>query len=55
MELSVRDNGSGFDLENFKKGFGLVSMKERVGHSGGFLTINSAKGTGTTIQTEWPT
>jgi signal transduction histidine kinase len=30
-------------------------MKERVGHSGGFLAINSAKGTGTTIQAQWST
>ena len=60
MELTIQDNGVGFDpdrvldLERTRRGFGLSSMKERAEFSGGSLTIDSAKGKGTTIRAEWP-
>lgn len=54
LELTVVDNGVGFDLENHPKGFGLGSMRERVELSGGVFTIESAIGTGTTIKATWP-
>ncbi len=60
IELCIRDNGEGFDLESvssrdsLKKGLGLSSMKERVEFSGGSFSIESAKGKGTVIRAVWP-
>jgi signal transduction histidine kinase len=60
IELAIQDNGQGFDLEkvpsreSFKKGFGLISMKERAILSGGAFTIESVKGEGTAIRASWP-
>ena len=60
IELFIRDNGEGFDLESMfsressKKGLGLSSMKERVEFSGGSFSIESAKGKGTVIRAVWP-
>ena len=59
IELGIRDNGEGFDLESLssrdssKKGLGLSSMKERVEFSGGSFSIESAKGKGTVIRAFW--
>lgn len=59
IELSVQDNGQGFDLqeaasqEGSKRGIGLASMKERVESSKGVFSIESAKGAGTRIQVSW--
>ena len=60
IELSIRDNGEGFDPESLssgeilKKGLGLSSMKERVEFSGGSFSIDSVKGKGTVIRAVWP-
>ena len=60
IELCVKDNGEGFDLESLpsreisKKGLGLSSMKERVEFSGGSFSVESAKGKGTVIKASWP-
>ena len=60
IELTIRDNGKGFNLENLfsreslKKGMGLSSMKERVELSGGSLAIDSQVGKGTVIKAVWP-
>jgi PAS domain S-box-containing protein len=60
LELSIQDNGQGFDLaevlsaEGSKQGLGLSSMRERADHSGGSLLIESAKGKGTLIRAVWP-
>ena len=60
IELCIRDNGEGFDLDSLsskeisKKGLGLLSMKERVEFSGGSFSIESAKGKGTVIRAVWP-
>ena len=60
IELSVRDNGQGFDVnkvlseEDSRRGLGLTRMKERTIHSGGTFTIDSAKGKGTVIRASWP-
>jgi PAS domain S-box-containing protein len=59
MELTVRDNGQGFDLEKVssqeatKKGLGLTSMRERVEFSGGSFTIESGENKGTIIRVSW--
>ncbi|HOC39155.1 MAG TPA: response regulator [Thermodesulfobacteriota bacterium] len=58
--LEVRDNGRGFDIaaaysaRHGETGFGLSSMKERTGYSGGMLTIESAPEKGTVIRASWP-
>jgi len=59
IELSISDNGLGFDLKKvlsaggFRKGFGLSSMRERAELSGGSFIIESSRGKGTAIRTEW--
>ena len=60
IELVVRDNGQGFDLEEVlsressSRGLGLTSMRERVELSGGSFSIESTKGKGATIKATWP-
>jgi len=52
VELEVRDNGQGFDLDAVrdKGGMGLVSMRERAEKIGGRLTIRAAPGEGTQVR-----
>jgi len=60
LELSVKDNGHGFNLkeilsrESHASGLGLASMKERVEVFGGSFEIWTSKGKGTTILVSWP-
>jgi PAS domain S-box-containing protein len=60
IEFSVQDNGHGFSfsralsVEGPGKGLGLVSMKERVEHSGGSFSVESTKGKRTVILASWP-
>jgi signal transduction histidine kinase len=54
IELSVEDNGEGFDPENIKQGLGLTSMRERAELSGGSYAIESTPGKGTRIKAQWP-
>ncbi len=56
VELLVQDAGTGFDVEAAKasRGIGLVSMEERAVLAGGRLTIDSARGRGTTIHARVP-
>jgi len=54
IELTIEDNGIGFDPETSRRGLGIVSMKERVEFSGGILAIESNLGAGTTIRATWP-
>jgi signal transduction histidine kinase len=60
MELTIRDSGQGFDLEEAfsrkgaSRGLGLDSMRERVELSGGSFSIESRKGAGTVIRATWP-
>ncbi len=53
--MRVEDQGVGFDPEAREgTGLGLVSMRERVNHLGGRLTIGSARGAGTRIGVHLP-
>ena len=59
LELVIQDNGVGVELDRIisrkseKYGFGLSSMRERTELSGGFFSVQSGKGKGTTIQASW--
>jgi signal transduction histidine kinase len=54
IELSIEDNGEGFDPESIKQGLGLTSMRERTELSGGTFEVESILGKGTTIKAQWP-
>jgi signal transduction histidine kinase len=60
IELVIRDNGMGFDLEEVlspersNRGLGLASMRERIELSGGTFALDSTVGKGTTIRASWP-
>ncbi len=52
LELTVTDDGKGFDVERMRgdnRGIGLVSMEERANLAGGVMQIVSKPGMGTTI------
>jgi two-component system sensor histidine kinase UhpB len=58
LELSVRDDGLGFDLARLRRSpaasFGLSSMEERVRLVGGQLEIRTAPGSGTEVRARFP-
>jgi signal transduction histidine kinase len=60
VELSVEDNGQGFDMEDMLSsdghtgGMGIQGMKERVMLSNGTLEVVSGKGKGTIVRALWP-
>ena len=47
--LSIKDDGNGFDMQNYKAGNGLVNMQARVNSLGGNTCLQSAIGKGTSI------
>jgi signal transduction histidine kinase len=53
VTLTVRDDGAGFDPASVQpdgqRHFGLLSMQERAGSLGGWLTVWSARGQGTRV------
>jgi signal transduction histidine kinase len=59
IELSVEDNGQGFDPRKVLEGhdlrgeMGLASMKERSEVSGGSFSLRSSQSTGTVILVSW--
>jgi PAS domain S-box-containing protein len=56
IELTVRDQGVGFDWQNAEsaRGLGLISMKERLQLVDGELSVKSEPGRGTTISARVP-
>jgi len=60
LELTVWDNGSGFDLAHYqtpeerRKHFGVMSMTERASLVGGTLDIATGPGSGTRIRARIP-
>ena len=60
LELAVRDDGAGFDVEAARArasrggSVGLVGMQERASLAGGSLEIRSRPGTGTEIRLRFP-
>jgi signal transduction histidine kinase len=53
IELTVQDDGSGFDAERVR-GLGLLGMEERAHHLGGTLAIDSQPGRGTLLTIHLP-
>jgi PAS domain S-box-containing protein len=60
LELSVRDNGRGFDLKSARafqdkrRGIGLTNVRERAAALGGVCELNSAPNQGTVIHVRVP-
>jgi signal transduction histidine kinase len=54
VEVTVRDDGGGFDLAGVGGGFGLLGMRERVALVGGRLVISSRPGSGTELRASLP-
>ena len=60
LELSITDNGEGFDLArrlkrgSLTEGMGLIGMKERAELSNGVFEIGSEIGQGMSIRVIWP-
>lgn len=52
IELTIADNGKGFELQTGKSGIGLVIIKERVENLKGVLTLSSVPGKGTDVIVE---
>ncbi|HET8822928.1 MAG TPA: ATP-binding protein [Thermoleophilaceae bacterium] len=52
MRLQVVDDGAGFDEEEPRRGFGLITMKERAEALGGKLQVDSRRGGGTRVELE---
>ncbi|MFG6199547.1 GAF domain-containing sensor histidine kinase [Nonomuraea sp. JJY05] len=51
LVLIVRDDGNGFEQAE-SRGLGLVSMRDRAESVGGVMTVESGRGTGTTVRVE---
>jgi signal transduction histidine kinase len=54
ITLSIRDDGSGFDLDAASDGFGLLGIRERVELLNGELAIESQPGKGTMLRAGLP-
>lgn len=54
FELTIGDDGCGFDPQSTRQGVGLRSMQERVAAMEGVLEIHSTPGQGTRIRVEVP-
>ena len=54
IEVTVTDDGSGFDPDTAERSFGLVGMQERVSLAGGSLYLDSMPGRGTEVRAELP-
>jgi signal transduction histidine kinase len=55
VQLSVSDNGCGFDMNKKSNGMGLRSIRDRVSSIHGTVQIQSAPGQGTRLLVQVPT
>jgi signal transduction histidine kinase len=53
VELTIVDNGQGFDVRQSTPGFGLTSMQERASSIGATLHVTSRIRTGTKVKMIW--
>lgn len=49
INITIRDDGSGFDMENVMLGNGISNMRKRISDIGGLFKIQSIPGKGTEI------
>ncbi len=49
MQMIIKDDGVGFDIENANRGNGLLNMKKRAAEMGGALDIKTEPNSGTII------
>jgi signal transduction histidine kinase len=54
ISIVVRDDGDGFDMNERRRGFGLVGIRERIALQGGSLVIVSSPGSGTELRGRIP-
>lgn len=54
LDLTVSDDGRGFDPAAATNGLGLASMRERALIAGGTATVRSRPGNGTTVEVRLP-
>jgi signal transduction histidine kinase len=54
VQLTVTDDGAGFQTDAASEGFGLIGMRERVTLLGGELDFDSRPGAGTTVAARIP-
>jgi signal transduction histidine kinase len=50
VEMTVEDNGCGFEYSHAREGFGILGMQKRARGVGGVLHIHSTPGQGTRVQ-----
>ena len=49
LDLMIRDDGAGFDLQKQRRGMGIGNMFARAAEMGGTLDVNSGPGAGTKV------
>jgi two-component system, NarL family, sensor histidine kinase DevS len=54
VQLTVTDNGAGFQTDAASEGFGLIGMRERIALIGGELDFDSQPGAGTAVAARIP-
>jgi len=54
VDITVTDDGTGFDPAASVEGFGLIGMRERVSLMDGTFSVQSQQGAGTTVQCRIP-
>ena len=54
LNIIIEDNGKGFEMDQMRKGNGLIHMKQRAEALGGALTIMGGRGSGTFIKARIP-
>ena len=54
LEISIRDNGTGFDLSGRANGHGLLNLRNRLEKLSGRCELNSSPGAGTTVSLQLP-
>jgi len=54
LQLSVHDDGRGFDTQQVRAGLGLGTISAHVGRVGGTWQVDSAPGQGTTLRVSLP-
>ena len=54
VSIEVRDEGRGFNVNDPRRGFGLLGMRERLELTGGALEVDSQPGAGTRVSATLP-